>query len=165
MKIVRKYKCSLICWEIIFFYIFSSVDFEIVRLKSWVFSFFQIQIFFIWQTLYEDVIYSVFLMNNKAWIKKKTTSNMIAIWSESTHLCDKSVEIGYDICLAPKLNTCRSDCARMNTCVKFLRVVNTSLSIMKFIFFLFICLSKKKIPMASSKFEGFFFTPCVSILV
>ena len=45
----------------------------------------------------------------------------------------------------------------MNTCVKLLRVVNTSLSIMKFIFFLFIFLSKKKIPMASSKFECFFF--------
>ena len=77
---------------------------------------------------------------------------MIAIWSESLHLCGKSVEIGYDICLTPKLNTCRSDCARMNTCVKFLRVVNTSLSIMKFIFFLFIFLSKKKIPMASGTF-------------
>ena len=89
---------------------------------------------------------------------------MIAIVSESIHLCDKSVEIGYDICLAPKLNTCRSDCARMNTCVKLLRVVNSSLSIMKFIFFLFIFLSKKKkIPMASSKFECFFFTPWVII--
>ena len=81
---------------------------------------------------------------------------MIAIWSESIHLCDKSVEIGYEIFLVPKLNTCRLDCARMNTCVKLLRVVNTSLSIMKFIFFLFIFLSKKKIPMASSKFERFF---------
>ena len=148
-----------------FFYIFSSVDFEIVRLKSWVFFFFfSNSNFFIWQTLYEDVILSVFLMNNKAWIKKKTTSNMLAIWSESIHLCHKSIEIGYDICLAPKLNTCRWDCARMNTCVKLLHVVNTSLSIMKNIFFLFIFLSKKKIPMAS--WMVFFYTmrcrPCIT---
>ena len=42
----------------------------------------------------------------------------------------------------------------MNTCVKLLRVVDTSLSIMKFIFFLFIFLSKKKFPWLH---EHFFF--------
>ena len=68
VKIVRKYKCSLIWWDIILFYIFSSVDFEIVRLKSWVFSFFQIQIF-LSDRLFMKMSY--FLMNNKAWIKKK----------------------------------------------------------------------------------------------
>ena len=81
---------------------------------------------------------------------------MIAIVSESIHLCDKSVEISYDICLAPKLNTCRSVCARMNTCVKLLRVVNSSLSIKKFIFFLFIFPSKKKFPWLHRSLNVFF---------